>query len=95
MIFFLDLDCHMNELSLFLPFSLAEVSSRTCPLANRWFWWLYNESHIKLDVEDGGEVEWIRTEVVTPPGVSDPLLRHRFEVTRPRNEPTEILRSSS
>ena len=41
---------------------------------------LRNELHLKLDVEVGGEVEWIRTEVVTPPGVSDPLQWHRFEV---------------
>ena len=56
---------------------------------------LRNELHLKLDVEVDGEVEWIRTEVVAPPGVSDPLQRHRFEVTRPRNRPAKILRSSS
>ena len=62
--------------------------------------WMFDDgilvrSELRLNVEVDGEVEWIRTEVVTPPGVSDPLLRHRFEVTRPRNKPAKILRSSS
>ena len=48
---------------------------------------------LKLNVEVDGDVEWIRTEVVTSPGVSDPLQRHRFEVTRSRNKPAKILRS--
>ena len=56
---------------------------------------LRSELHLKLDVGVDGEVEWIPTEVVTPPGVWDPLLRHRFEVTRPRNKAAKILRSSS
>ena len=56
---------------------------------------LRSELRLKLNVEVDGDVEWIRTEVVTPPGVSDPLLRHRFEVTGSRNKPATILRSSS
>ena len=53
---------------------------------------LRSELYLKLDVEDDGEVEWIRTEVATPPSVSDPLQRNRFKVMRLRNKPSKMLR---
>ena len=56
---------------------------------------LRNDFYNQLTVENGHEVGWIRTEVVTPPSDSDPLLRHHFWVTRPRSKPTKILRSIS
>ena len=51
---------------------------------------LCSELHLKLDVEVDGEVEWIRTEVACRIHSYG-----RFEVTRPRNKPAKILRSSS
>ena len=54
---------------------------------------LRNDFHIQLTVENGGEVEWLRTDVVTFPSVSDPIQRQGFWVMRPRSKPIKVLRS--